>query len=108
MYVCDTYVQSCHKLFLSQAVVLLHLAASKQAFGKSKLMSRPVTSWQERMERRNQRQTSNTSQKVLCVTSVMHIIYEHIITNISHQWVYHLIIVVCMPPSMREVIDSIP
>ncbi len=56
---------------------------SSWAFGKSKLMSRPVTSWLERMERRNPRRTSDTSKKVPHVTSDILILYQHITNNIS-------------------------
>ncbi len=82
-------------LFLSQAAVWSHMTASEfsaashptWASGKSKfkLMSRPVTSWQERGAARDLPQTSDTSQDVANVFSI-----DNIPCSIHsyHQWVH--------------------
>ncbi len=75
---------SCRDLFLSQAAVRSHMAASSAsqptwASGKSKLMSGPVTSWQERGAALDPRWTSlsDTSQKVLHVANIFPSAYIH-------------------------------
>ena len=58
------------------------------ASGKSKLMSRPVTSWPEQGAARDPRPTSDISQKVPCVGNVFLSVYIPCFIIIYHQRVH--------------------
>ena len=72
-------------VFSDQFELSRSLAEPTWASGKFKsIMSRPVTSWPEPGARRDQRRTSDTSQKVLCHASVDFTEYEPCISPRYH------------------------
>jgi hypothetical protein len=90
-----------HKLFLSRAAVLCHFTASKPCF-TSKLGFREIqvdvrtsdVMAGAQRPRRDQRRTSDTSQKVPQVASVIHMINIPCTKNSHHQRVYpHSVVV---------------